>query len=278
MCWCSSGLYVFRFPARTGWCVPALGRDAAARRAGDADHLDRAVEQARARERQQRELDRRREAAGRRDVLRAADRVAVELGQAVDERAEQLGVRVLGAVELLVGGRVAQPEVARQVDDRARRPRSARAPSSRSPCAAARAATTSQPAAASAGEMLLELEVGQRRRGSGAPRRAARRRGRPTRRARARRRGGEQAADHLRAAVAAAADDGCLESLHPANLALLCQILAARSIIGAAIRPLKRLTDQAEPDARNQQGERLAVVLTRTAFAAASPHLTWPPR
>jgi hypothetical protein len=29
---------------------------------------------------------------------------------------------------------------------------------------------------------------------------------------------------------------------------------------------------------KNQQGERLAVVLSRTAFAAASPHVSWPPR
>jgi len=51
------------------------------------------------------------------------------------------------------------------------------------------------------------------------------------------------------------------------------QVLAARSIIGAAILPFKRLTDQAELDEETQQGERLAVVLTRMAFAAASPHL-----
>jgi hypothetical protein len=47
----------------------------------------------------------------------------------------------------------------------------------------------------------------------------------------------------------------------------------ARSIIGVAILPLKGLTDQAELDAETQQGEPLAVVLTRMALAAASPHL-----
>jgi hypothetical protein len=57
------------------------------------------------------------------------------------------------------------------------------------------------------------------------------------------------------------------------GIARVCQLLAARSIIGAAIRQLKRLTEQAEFDAENKQGERLAVVLTRTVFAAASPHL-----
>jgi hypothetical protein len=62
-----------------------------------------------------------------------------------------------------------------------------------------------------------------------------------------------------------------IDVLH--GLALPSQILAARSIIGAAILPLKRLTDQAEFDAENHQGERLAVVLTSKAFAAASPHL-----
>jgi hypothetical protein len=50
------------------------------------------------------------------------------------------------------------------------------------------------------------------------------------------------------------------------------------SIIEAAIPPLERLTEQAEFDAENQQGERLAVPLTRTAFAAASPHPAWPPQ
>ena len=66
---------------------PRARRDAAAGRAGDADDLDGAREQPGLRERQERELDRRREAARRRDVLRGPDRLAVELGQAVDERA-----------------------------------------------------------------------------------------------------------------------------------------------------------------------------------------------
>ena len=55
---------------------------------------------------------------GEATALAPADRLAVQLGQAVDERAvEQLGARVVGAVVLLVGGGVAQAEVARQVDD-----------------------------------------------------------------------------------------------------------------------------------------------------------------
>ena len=55
------------------------------------------------------------------------------------------------------------------------------------------------------------------------------------------------------------------------ELALLRQILAARSIIGAAMRTLKRLTEQAQFDAGSQQGDRLAAVFTSRAFAAASP-------
>jgi hypothetical protein len=67
-------------------------------------------------------------------------------------------------------------------------------------------------------------------------------------------------------------------SIPDATPSLLCQILADRWIIGAPILALRRLTEQAKLDAENQQGERLAVVLTRTAFAAASPHLYVPPR
>ena len=96
---------------------PGRRRDAAARRAGHADDVHaRARQLAGARQRQQAELDRRREAAGRRHRARRADRLAVQLGQAVDEAAQQLGVGVLGAVVALVRGRVAQPKVARHVD------------------------------------------------------------------------------------------------------------------------------------------------------------------
>jgi hypothetical protein len=50
------------------------------------------------------------------------------------------------------------------------------------------------------------------------------------------------------------------------RIALRPQILAARSIIGEAIRPIKRLADQAKLDAENQQGEGHAVVLTGTSL------------
>ena len=84
----------------------------------------RDVEKAGARERHERELDGRREAAGRRDVLRLLDRIAIQLRQPVDERLvrEVLGARVVRVVVLLVEGGVAEAEVAREVDDaRARR-------------------------------------------------------------------------------------------------------------------------------------------------------------
>jgi hypothetical protein len=41
---------------------------------------------------------------------------------------------------------------------------------------------------------------------------------------------------------------------------------------------LERLTDRRNLDAENKQGESFAVVPTRKAFVAASPHLEWPPR
>ena len=118
MCWCSSGLYVCRFPARTGWCVPRLRRDARARRAGDADDVTTAPSSrpARASGRSASSIVVAKQ-PGDATYFAALICVAVELGQAVDERAEQLGVRVLRAVELLVDRRVAQAEVARQVDD-----------------------------------------------------------------------------------------------------------------------------------------------------------------
>ncbi len=65
------------------------------------------------------ELDRGRETAGGGDVLRLLDRLAIELRQPVDEGAvrEALGDGVIGAVVLLVDRRVAEAEVAREIDD-----------------------------------------------------------------------------------------------------------------------------------------------------------------
>ncbi len=93
-------------------------RDAASRRARDADDLDLTREHARLREGEQRELYGRRKAAWGCHVARLLDRVAIELGQAVHERAllELLGARVLAAVVLLVGRHVAQSKVAGHVD------------------------------------------------------------------------------------------------------------------------------------------------------------------
>jgi hypothetical protein len=57
-------------------------------------------------------------------------------------------------------------------------------------------------------------------------------------------------------------------------LALLCQFLAARSIIEVAIRPLNHLTEQAKfRFQQGQQGERLAAIPIRCRLAAASPLL-----
>ena len=215
MCWCSSGLYGLQVH-RAHRVVRAGGRrDAAARRAGDADDVhDGAREQARARERQEAELDRRREAAGRRDRARLPDRVAVQLGQAVDE-----------ACRAAPGADAARRSSARRRPRRAggsrptcRRPsrprRGSRAPGARSPCAAAPAARRPRRAPPRSGGRFSKrsgLRPGQRR-------------------VRRRQRLAdvvdrddadeldvgmdEQPPDELRAAVAGAADDGGLEALH----------------------------------------------------------------
>ena len=90
-----------------------------------------------------------------------ADRVAVQLGQAVDERGEQLGARVNATVVPLVRGRVLQPEVAAHVDDLAG-PGSAASSGTfvaDTPCGSP-SRTTSTPRAASAGGERLEDELG----------------------------------------------------------------------------------------------------------------------
>ncbi len=98
---------------------PHARRDPAAARPGDADDLHRAREHPGRRERQERELDRGREAAGRRDVLRAADALAMELGQPVDEElaGEHVRVGMRRPVVLRVGRRVSDAEVAGEIDD-----------------------------------------------------------------------------------------------------------------------------------------------------------------
>jgi hypothetical protein len=66
-------------------------------------------------------------------------------------------------------------------------------------------------------------------------------------------------------------------------LALLCQFLTTRSIVGVAIRQLKCLTGQAQsPVGEANEARRLAAVLSRSVFPAASPQslvatwLFWP--
>ena len=66
----------------------------------------------------QREDRRSRVAARGRDRLRAADRLAIELGNAVDELAEQLRRLVRMAVPALVGRGVVEPEVGAEIDER----------------------------------------------------------------------------------------------------------------------------------------------------------------
>ena len=93
----------------------------AAPRARDAglgvdDHRAR-LDQVRAQERKQRQQDRGHVAAGGGHEPGAAQRVAVELGDAEDGLTEQLR-RLVGAVPLLVDGEVAEAEVGGEVDHR----------------------------------------------------------------------------------------------------------------------------------------------------------------
>ena len=73
-------------------------------------------------ERREREDRGGRVAPGAGDELRAAQRIAVQLGNAVDELGQQLRARVAAAVPGVVAGRLAQPEVRAQVDDAGREP------------------------------------------------------------------------------------------------------------------------------------------------------------
>ena len=159
------------------------------------------------------ELDRRREAAGRRDRARRPDRLAVQLGQAVDEAAEQLGVGVLGAVIALVGGGVAQAEVARHVDHLHARGED------RGRVVRADLVRQRQQRDVRAARRLFGRDVLEAQRAAPGQRRVHR----PQRLADVvdRDHAGqldlgmdEQAPDHLGAAVTCAADDDGLESLH----------------------------------------------------------------
>ena len=119
MCWWSSGLYVRRFTARSGWWVVSCGfapepelpvaatvctgpASIPARASGRSPSAMVVAKQ-----------------PGRGDVPRLGDRRAVHLGHPVDEDAvgQRPGRGVGDAVVLLVGRGVAQPEVAREVDD-----------------------------------------------------------------------------------------------------------------------------------------------------------------
>ena len=95
---------------------------AAGRRAGlSFDHdRHRLIDDARAGERIEAEDGRGRQAAARREAIGAADLLAVQLGQCVDEVVEQRRLRVLPAVPGRVPGPVAEAEVRREVDDRGR--------------------------------------------------------------------------------------------------------------------------------------------------------------
>ena len=98
------------------------GRAALAARAGRADlRLDHRrqvqVDHPGAEERVEAEDRRRRGAAGAGDEVGGLDLLAVQLRHAVDELAEQVGIRVLVAVPDRVVVRVVQPEVGAQVDD-----------------------------------------------------------------------------------------------------------------------------------------------------------------
>ena len=203
-----------RFTARTGWCVPALGTTPLPDEPVMPTTSTAPDEEPGARERQERELDGRREAAGRRDVLRLLDRLAIELGQPVDERAvgELLGAGMIGVVVVLVERGVAQAEVAREIDDaRARRHQLGhlrRAHLVRQP-----EEDDVHPRGGLGGRDALELEVGEplevrmgrrERLADEVDRRDAHELDVGVE---------EEAPDELSAAVAAAADDGGLEAL-----------------------------------------------------------------
>ena len=106
-----------RLPARTGWWVAAGGAAPEPDAAGDSLHVDDALEEPGPGERQEPELDGGGEAAGRGDEAGAADALAVQLGQPVDEVGEHPRMGVGLAVVPLVGGGVLEPEVAGHVDD-----------------------------------------------------------------------------------------------------------------------------------------------------------------
>ncbi len=96
---------------------PHRGLHAAAARAGHGHGADRPGEPAGGGEGEETELDTGREAARRGDVARLGELAPTQLGQTVGELTEPLRAGMLGAVISGVGGRVAQSEVTREVHD-----------------------------------------------------------------------------------------------------------------------------------------------------------------
>lgn len=93
------------------------GRHSSARGTGYPLDVDDTPEKTRARERQERQFDRGRKTARRRDASRDANFFAIQLGQAVNKSTKEVWVRMLRAVVPLVRGRIAQPKIARHVDN-----------------------------------------------------------------------------------------------------------------------------------------------------------------
>ena len=117
-----NGEYVRTTLARSGWCEPGLPLVAALGRTNlDLDH--RLAHQTALVERPQRQIGHRRVAAHAADVLRARHLLAVQLRQTVDETFEPFGMRVRVPVPAVVVRRVAQAEVAGQIDDALGHPR-----------------------------------------------------------------------------------------------------------------------------------------------------------
>ena len=97
---------------RADLCLPSRAGDA---RLAVGDQVQR-IDQPRGQQRLVAQLYRGRVAAGQPDDARAADRLAVDLGQAVDRLFEQPGAGVRHLVPAFELGRVSQAEVGREVD------------------------------------------------------------------------------------------------------------------------------------------------------------------
>ena len=75
------------------------------------------IDEARLRERVDREDRCGRDAAGTRDQRRLANRFSMKFGQPIYRLGEQVGARMLDAVVFAIEGRIFQPEVCAEVDD-----------------------------------------------------------------------------------------------------------------------------------------------------------------